>query len=57
MTLKASCYIYKMKKYKPDEIKRAERALLMRARMGYPNVQHFKKMLVAGTIQDINVDV
>ena len=45
----------KMKKYKPDEIKRAERALLMRARMGYPNVQHFKKMLVAGTIQDINV--
>lgn len=45
----------KKQKYKPEEVKRAEHALLMRARMGYPNVQHFKKMIVAGTVQNIGV--
>ena len=45
----------KKRKYSKKEIKRAENALLMRCRMGYPNVQQFKKMIISSTVKDIDV--
>lgn len=43
------------KMFTKKEIKGAEKAMLLRQRVGYPGVQEFKKMTVAGTVSDLDI--
>lgn len=43
------------KLYTKKQIQGAEKALLLRQRLSYPNIQEFKKMVIAGSLKDLDI--